>query len=168
MLKTEVLDIEKVRADFPILKRKVHGKRLVYLDNAATTQKPKAVIDALVDYYSRYNSNVHRSVHTLGEEATAAYESARGTHRKVRGLVCEAAGLRQGDDRGDQPRQVRLGGHQRPEGGPDRDHPDGAPQQHRPLAAPCEEQGATLKFVGTSPGRDHRHGPARRPSQAVS
>ena len=77
MLKTEVLDIEKVRADFPILKRTVHGKRLVYLDNAATTQKPRAVIDALVEYYSRYNSNVHRSVHTLGEEATAAYEAAR-------------------------------------------------------------------------------------------
>ncbi|MDE1858833.1 MAG: cysteine desulfurase, partial [Thaumarchaeota archaeon] len=52
-------------------------KRLVYLDNAATTQKPRAVIDALVDYYSRYNSNVHRSVHTLGEEATAAYEASR-------------------------------------------------------------------------------------------
>ena len=78
MLKTEVFDVEKVREDFPILKRQVHGKRLVYLDNAATTQKPKAVIDALVDYYSRYNSNVHRSVHTLGEEATAAYEAARG------------------------------------------------------------------------------------------
>ena len=77
MLKTEAIDIEKVRADFPILKRKVHGKRLVYLDNAATTQKPQAVIDALVDYYSRYNSNVHRSVHTLGEEATAAYEASR-------------------------------------------------------------------------------------------
>jgi len=77
LLKTEVLDIEKVRSDFPILKRKIHGKRLVYLDNAATTQKPQAVIDSLVDYYSRYNSNVHRSVHTLGEEATAAYESAR-------------------------------------------------------------------------------------------
>ena len=77
MLKTEAFDVEKVRADFPILKRKVHGKRLVYLDNAATTQKPKVVIDALVDYYSRYNSNVHRSVHTLGEEATEAYEAAR-------------------------------------------------------------------------------------------
>ena len=77
MLKTETIDIEKVRADFPILKRKVHGKRLVYLDNAATTQKPQAVIDALVDYYARYNSNVHRSVHTLGEEATAAYEASR-------------------------------------------------------------------------------------------
>ena len=77
MLKTEAIDVEKLRGDFPILKRKVHGKRLVYLDNAATTQKPQSVIAALVDYYSRYNSNVHRSVHTLGEEATAAYESAR-------------------------------------------------------------------------------------------
>jgi cysteine desulfurase/selenocysteine lyase len=77
LLKTEPLDVERVRADFPILKREVHGKRLVYLDNAATTQKPRSVIDALVDYYSRYNSNVHRSVHTLGEEATAAYEASR-------------------------------------------------------------------------------------------
>ncbi|MDV3277642.1 MAG: aminotransferase class V-fold PLP-dependent enzyme [Nitrososphaerales archaeon] len=78
MLESGTLELEKVRSDFPILKRKVHGKRLVYLDNAATTQKPKQVIDALVDYYSRYNSNVHRSVHTLGEEATEAYEGARG------------------------------------------------------------------------------------------
>ncbi len=69
--------MQTIREDFPILKRKVHGKRLVYLDNAATTQKPRAVIDALVDYYSRYNSNVRRSVHTLGEEATEAYEGAR-------------------------------------------------------------------------------------------
>ncbi|HYC27056.1 MAG TPA: cysteine desulfurase [Nitrososphaerales archaeon] len=77
MLQTEAYDIQKVRGDFPILQRKVRGKKLVYLDNAATTQKPKAVIDALVDYYSNHNSNVHRSVHTLGEEATAAYEGAR-------------------------------------------------------------------------------------------
>jgi cysteine desulfurase/selenocysteine lyase len=76
--------MDKVRADFPILSRKVRGKRLVYLDNAATTQKPKQVIDALSDYYSRYNSNVHRSVHTLGEEATAAYEASR---RKVAKFV---------------------------------------------------------------------------------
>jgi cysteine desulfurase/selenocysteine lyase len=75
--KTKSLSVERIRQDFPILQRKVHGKRLVYLDNAATTQKPKQVIDALVDYYSRYNSNVHRSVHTLGEEATEAYESSR-------------------------------------------------------------------------------------------
>ena len=84
MLKTEVLDIEKVRADFPILKRTVHGKRLVYLDNSNTTQKPKAVIDALVDYYSRHNSNVHRAVYVLAEEATESYEGAR---RKVAGFV---------------------------------------------------------------------------------
>ena len=85
LLKTEAIDVERLRADFPILKRKVHGKRLVYLDNAATTQKPQSVIDALVDYYSRYNSNVHRSVHTLGEEATAAYEASRGKAAKFVG-----------------------------------------------------------------------------------
>jgi cysteine desulfurase / selenocysteine lyase len=77
MLKTEPLEVDRIRRDFPILGRKVHGKRLVYLDNAATTQKPQAVIDAIVDFYSRHNSNVHRSVHTLGEEATAAYELSR-------------------------------------------------------------------------------------------
>lgn len=77
LLKAESLDVKKVRADFPILKRTFNGKRLVYLDNAATTQKPKQVIDALVDYYSNHNANVHRSVHRLGEEATEAYEGAR-------------------------------------------------------------------------------------------
>ncbi len=70
-------DISKIRADFPILNRKVHGKKLVYLDNAATTQKPQAVIDALVNYYSQDNSNIHRGVHYLSQVATAAYESAR-------------------------------------------------------------------------------------------
>jgi len=77
LLKTEAIDVESIRKDFPILRRKIHGKRLVYLDNAATTQKPQSVIDALVRFYSDYNSNVHRSVHTLGEEATVAYEGAR-------------------------------------------------------------------------------------------
>lgn len=67
----------KIQADFPILQREVHGKRLVYLDNAATSQKPRAVIEALDEYYRRYNSNVHRSVHKLAEEATVAYEAAR-------------------------------------------------------------------------------------------
>lgn len=79
MLEAESLDVEKVRADFPILKRTINGKRLVYLDNAATSQKPLKVINALVDYYSNHNANVHRSVHTLGEEATEAYEGARKT-----------------------------------------------------------------------------------------
>ena len=77
MLKTEPFDIERIREDFPVLKRRINGKRLVYLDNAATTQKPTAVIQTLVNYYSNYNANVHRSVHRLSEEATEAYESAR-------------------------------------------------------------------------------------------
>ena len=71
------LDIETIRRDFPILKRKVNGYPLVYLDNAATSQTPKQVIDVIVDYYSRYNANIHRGVHTLSQEATDAYENAR-------------------------------------------------------------------------------------------
>lgn len=69
--------IDKVRKDFPILNETVNGKPLVYLDNGATTQKPKAMIDALVNYYSKYNSNVHRGVHTLSQKATDAFEDAR-------------------------------------------------------------------------------------------
>jgi cysteine desulfurase/selenocysteine lyase len=72
------LDVQKLRADFPILRRLVHGKPLVYLDNAATTQKPQAVIDALVSYYTNENANIHRGVHTLSEEATESHEEARG------------------------------------------------------------------------------------------
>ncbi len=71
------LDVERIRRDFPILARKVHGRPLVYLDNAATTQKPRQVIDALVGYYEGYNANIHRGLHTLAEEATTAYEDAR-------------------------------------------------------------------------------------------
>lgn len=70
-------DIQKIRNDFPILSRKVNGYPLVYLDNAATSQKPQQVIDCIVDYYSNYNANIHRGVHTLSQEATDAYESAR-------------------------------------------------------------------------------------------
>ena len=70
-------DVNIIREDFPILSRKVYGKPLVYLDNAATTQKPRQVIQALVDYYEGYNSNVHRGVHALSQEATEHYEAAR-------------------------------------------------------------------------------------------
>ena len=66
-----------IRADFPVLSRKVHGKHLVYLDNAATTQKPKQVISAISDYYENHNSNIHRSVHLLAEEATESFEATR-------------------------------------------------------------------------------------------
>ena len=72
-----MIDIEKVRADFPILKEKVNGKPLVYLDNAATSQKPQIVIDSIVNYYTTINSNIHRGVHTLSQKATNAYEDSR-------------------------------------------------------------------------------------------
>ncbi|MER3474208.1 MAG: cysteine desulfurase [Armatimonadota bacterium] len=74
---TTTYDVEAIRADFPILKRRVGGYPLVYLDNAATSQKPRQVIDALVQYYEQFNANVHRGLHILAEEATDAYESAR-------------------------------------------------------------------------------------------
>jgi cysteine desulfurase / selenocysteine lyase len=79
MDKNGALDLRAIRRDFPILERRVHGKPLVYLDNAATTQKPRRVIQALVDYYEGYNANIHRGVHTLAEEATDAYEGVRRT-----------------------------------------------------------------------------------------
>ena len=72
-----MIDIDKIRADFPILKEKVNGKPLVYLDNAATSQKPQVVIDSIVNYYTTINSNIHRGVHTLSQKATDAYEQAR-------------------------------------------------------------------------------------------
>jgi cysteine desulfurase / selenocysteine lyase len=74
------MNLTHLRDDFPILRRQVHGKPLVYLDNAATSQKPRQVIQALVDYYEGYNANIHRGVHALAEQATEAYENAR---RKV-------------------------------------------------------------------------------------
>ena len=70
-------DVDAIRRQFPILTREVKGKPLVYFDNAATTQKPKTVIDALVNYYTHFNANIHRGIHTLAEEATAAYEATR-------------------------------------------------------------------------------------------
>lgn len=75
----EAFDAAKIRQDFPILKQKVHGKPLVYLDNAATSQKPQEVIDAIQRYYSEENSNIHRGVHFLSERATEAYEKARAS-----------------------------------------------------------------------------------------
>ncbi|UMB59410.1 cysteine desulfurase [Lutibacter sp. A80] len=72
-----MIDIDKIRADFPILKETVNGKPLVYLDNAATSQTPQVVINSIVDYYTTINSNIHRGVHTLSQKATDAYEQAR-------------------------------------------------------------------------------------------
>ncbi|HVL80230.1 MAG TPA: cysteine desulfurase [Actinomycetota bacterium] len=71
------LDVARVRSDFPVLGREVNGRPLVYLDSAATSQKPRSVIDAMTEYYERYNSNAHRGLHALAAEATVAYEAAR-------------------------------------------------------------------------------------------
>lgn len=79
---TATLDVEKIRKDFPILKRKVNGYPLVYFDNAATSQTPQQVIDTISDYYSNYNANIHRGVHALSQEATDRYEQARETVRQ--------------------------------------------------------------------------------------
>jgi cysteine desulfurase/selenocysteine lyase len=80
-------DVERVRKDFPILHQKVHGKPLVYLDNAASTQKPQCVIDALVRYYEQDNANIHRAVHVLSDRATRQYEAARETIRRFLGAA---------------------------------------------------------------------------------
>lgn len=81
---TDILNIEKIRADFPILNREVNGKPLVYFDNGATAQKPKSVIDAIETYYTHDNANIHRGIHTLSQQATEAYEVAR---KKVQAFI---------------------------------------------------------------------------------
>lgn len=80
--------MHNIQKDFPILQRKIRGKRLVYLDNAATTQKPFWVIDAISDFYKTYNANIHRGIHTLGEEATLLYEEA---HKKIAAFIHAAS-----------------------------------------------------------------------------
>ena len=82
MSDSKIMDIEQIRADFPILHQEVNGKPLVYLDNGATTQKPQVVIDAIADYYRTTNSNVHRGAHTLSDQATQMFEDARTTMQK--------------------------------------------------------------------------------------
>ena len=72
-------DVAEIRKQFPVLERKVKGKNLVYFDNAATAQKPQVVIDALVNYYQQFNANIHRGIHSLAEEATAAFEATSDT-----------------------------------------------------------------------------------------
>ncbi|MEA5257669.1 cysteine desulfurase [Arcicella aquatica] len=85
MITTDILDIQKIRADFPILDQEINGKKLVYFDNAATTQKPTAVIDAIAHYYNFDNANIHRGIHTLAERATRDFEASREAVREFLG-----------------------------------------------------------------------------------
>ena len=73
------LDINNIRSRFPVLDQQINGKQLIYFDNAATTQKPDSVINAITEYYASYNANIHRGLHSLAEKATAAYENTRKT-----------------------------------------------------------------------------------------
>ncbi|HEY2016130.1 MAG TPA: aminotransferase class V-fold PLP-dependent enzyme, partial [Bryobacteraceae bacterium] len=75
-------DVDKIREDFPVLKQKIHGKPLVYLDNAATSQKPQSVIDAIVKFYTVDCANIHRGVHELSQRSTAAYEETRAKTKR--------------------------------------------------------------------------------------
>lgn len=83
------LDVQRIRADFPILNQEVNGHNLVYLDNAASTQKPQAVLDSLDDYYRRINSNIHRGLHTLADRATTAYEKTRSHAARFIGGIAD-------------------------------------------------------------------------------
>ncbi len=107
-----VLDVAALRADFPILSRTVNGAPLVYLDSAATSQKPAAVLDAMDAYYRETNANVHRGVYTLAAEATARYEAGRDAVARLVGRPPRDRGLHQERQRGDQPGRLGLGGPQ--------------------------------------------------------
>src|SRR3989344_5508880 len=80
----QTLNVNEIRKDFPVLSRMINGKQLIYLDNAATTQKPSMVIQSICDCYSNYNANIHRGIHTLSEEATLQYENA---HKRVASFI---------------------------------------------------------------------------------
>ena len=103
-------DPQVVRRDFPLFERDFGGRSLAYLDSAATSLKPRAVLDAVEGYNARYTANVHRGIYTTGEEATAAYEDARGRGRRLPQRPGPARDrVRPQRDRGDQPRRVRRG-----------------------------------------------------------
>ena len=124
-----------VRKDFPILSRTINDKRLVFLDSAASSQRPQSVIDAMSNYYEKHHANVHRSVYVLAEEATNMYESAR---RKIARFInapsAQRSVVRQKRHRTNQPGRPIVGPHQPQRGRRDCSHRDGTPRQLRSLA----------------------------------
>ena len=153
-------DVEAVRRDFPILETTVHGKPLVYLDSAASAQKPRAVIEAERSLYERYYSNIHRGVHQLSVLSTDAYEEARDDRPALPERPGEPGGdLRPRHHRGDQPRGPDLGPEER-EGGRRGAHlRPRAPLEHRALADALRGEG------GLAPGRPHRRHGRDRPRE---
>ena len=162
------LDVARIRADFPILSRRVHGKRLVFLDSAASAQKPQAVIDAERHFYETEYANVHRGVYWLSQRATDAY---RGGARKGPSPVERARDarnrLRARRDGSDQPGGAELRPHLPLGGRRGAHHPHGASRQHRAVADAARrkghraESGADRRCGRTRPGRVR---PADRPA----
>ena len=128
-------DIRKVRRDFPILDRRVGESKLVYLDNAATSQKPRQVLDTLNDYYEEHNANIHRGVHRLAEEATALYEGSRERVARFLGAGRKGPDLHPRHDRIHKPCGPRLGPQEPARRRRDLAHRGRAPLQPRTLAA---------------------------------
>ena len=158
-------DVNRIRADFPILATQVYGKPLVYLDNAASAQKPRAVLDRLQQAYTTQYANVHRGLHYLANEATEAYEDAR---EKVAAFLNAGA---QGRDhlhpqrhRGHQSRRLHVRPRAHQAGRRDRALDHGAPFQHRAVAFPARAPGRGDQ-VGA--GRRRRPFPARRIREAA-
>ena len=128
-------DVSAIRKDFPILRQRIHGKPLAWLDNAATTQKPQCVIDAVSRFYEQDNSNIHRGAHTLAARATDAYEQARDKVQTFLGAsTVKEIALRARHDRGNQSHHADLRSQVPPAGGRNRAVNVGAPCQYRSLA----------------------------------
>jgi cysteine desulfurase/selenocysteine lyase len=133
--KTPAYDVEAIRADFPILSREIHGKPLVYLDNGASAQKPRQVIDAVKAAYEHEYANVHRGLHFLSNAATDAYEAAREKVRRfLNARVVRQYRVHEERHRGDQHRRLWLGHAQYRRGRRDRRVDHGASRQHRAVA----------------------------------
>ena len=165
LAESTTFDVQKIRADFPILNEVVHGKPLVYLDNANTTQKPQQVLDALDHYYRHDNANIHRATHLLSERATKAYEGTRdeGAAPDQRGAQPRGR-LHARLHRFDQPGRAKLGAHEPEARRRDPRHLDGAPLQHRAVAAgvPADRRDAE----GRAHHRRRRARPRRVPGAA--
>ena len=130
------LELEEIRDDFPVLRQKVHGKPLIYFDNAATSQKPRAVIEALNDYYVRYNANVHRGIHSLAERATREYERAREkVARFINAPSAECVIFTRGTTEAINLVAYSWARHNLKKGDEILTHLDGAPQQHRAVVS---------------------------------
>ena len=138
-------DANAVRRDFPILNELVNGRPLIWLDNAATTQKPQSVIDRLTYFYQHENSNIHRAAHELAARATDAYEGARETVRRfLNAPSADEIVFRPGNDGGDQPRRPKLGPAERQRGGRSRHYLAGTPRQYCALAAVVQRGGGEI------------------------